>query len=125
MKSAEKESTQGQITTENFLKNLWQHLDPIGQVLMGSLWRDVYETFQDAIALCLLFSIPGWISKLILKADYSGFDECYNAWNAWNVNRYACYVVVGSGFVLWMTIAGRIIGRTIQNIFKQNRGKTK
>ena len=125
MKSADQESKKEKITTEKVLDNLWNHLDKIGYFLMGSLWRDVYETLQDAISLCLLFSIPGWISKLILKADYSGFDECYETWNAWNINRYACYVVVASGFVLWITIAGRIIGRTIKNVFNQNQKKTK
>ena len=110
---------------EEFLETLWKPLDKIGQALMGSLWRDVYETFQDAIALCFLFSIPGWIGNLILKADYSGFDECYNGWNALNVNRYGCYVIVGSGFVLWIIIAGRIIGRTINNVFLKKMKKKK
>ena len=118
MKKAQE--TKKKLTTTEFLENLWQPLDAIGSALMGSLWPDVYETVQDAIALCLLFSIPGWIGKLILKADYSGFDQCYNEWNAWNVNRYACYVIVGSGFVLWITITGRIIGRAIKNIFSKN-----
>ena len=109
------------LTTENFLETLWEPLDAIGRALMGSLWRDVYETVQDAIALSLIFSIPGWIGKLILKADYSGFDQCSNGWNAWNVNRYVCYVIVGSGFVLWIMVAGRIIGRMINNIFPEKK----
>ncbi|MEM9276081.1 MAG: hypothetical protein AAGA80_24440, partial [Cyanobacteria bacterium P01_F01_bin.143] len=70
---------------------------------------------------CLLFSIPGWIGKLILGADYSGFDQCYDQWNIWNVNRYACYVIVGSGFLLWIMVAGRILGRTINNIFSKKK----
>lgn len=37
--------------TEELLENLWPHLDAVGRALMGSLWRDVYETVQDAIAL--------------------------------------------------------------------------
>ncbi len=108
---------------EELLETLWKPLDTIGQALMGTLWRDVYETFQDAIALCFLFSIPGWIGTLILKEDYSGFDECHNCWNALNVNRYGCYVIVGSGFILWIIISGRIIGRTINNVFPKKMKK--
>ncbi len=121
MKTEEQKLETGEIelTTAEFLENCWKPLDAIGQALMGSLWRDVYETVQDAIALCLLFSIPGWIGKLILKADYSGFDQCYQNWNSWNINRYACYVIVGSGFVLWIMVAGRIIGRVINKIFQR------
>lgn len=122
-KEQQAEKLEKKPTMEERLENWWKPLDAIGNALMGSLWRDVYETFQDAIALCLLFSIPGWIGKIILKADYSGFDQCYNGWNAWNVNRYACYVIVGSGFLLWITIAGRIIGRTINNVLKKNKNR--
>ena len=109
------------LTTAELLEKFWNPLDTIGQAFMGNLWRDVYETVQDALALCLLFSIPGWIGKLILGADYSGFDQCYNQWNLWNVNRYACYVIVGSGFVLWIMAAGRILGRTINSIFPKKK----
>ena len=107
------------LTTEQRLENLWKPVDAVGKSLMGSLWRDVYETVQDAIALCALFSIPGAIGKIILKEDYSGFDQCYESWNAWNVNRYACYVIVGSGFILWTVVSGRIMSRTINNVFKK------
>ena len=100
---------------------LEERIDPYGEALMGKLWRVVYETLQDAIALCLLFSIPGWISKVILKADYSGFDQCYQDWNGLNVNRYACCVIVGSGFLLWIIVTGRIIGRTMNSIFSRKK----
>lgn len=108
-----------ELTLEQKLENWWKPLDTLGNALIGSLWRDVYETVQDAIALCLLFSIPGWIGKIILKEDYSGFDQCYEKWNVWNVNRYACYVIVGSGFILWIVVTGRIIARTLKNFFKK------
>ncbi len=110
---------------EAALEQVGEWVEPIGKAIFGSLWRDVYETTQDAIALCFLFSIPGWIGKLVLKADYSGFDQCYQGWNVWNVNRYACYVIVGSGFVLWIVVAGRIIGKTWNSFFgnKENENK--
>ena len=107
------------LTTEQKLEKLWKPIDAVGKSLMGSLWRDVYETVQDAIALCALFSIPGAIGKIILKEDYSGFDRCFENWNAWNVNRYACCVIVASGFILWTVVSGRIIARTINNVFKK------
>ena len=106
---------------EKLLEQAGEIIDPIGKAIFGSLWRDVYETLQDAIALCFLFSIPGWIGKLILEADYSGFDQCYQGWNALNVNRYACYVIVGSGFVLWIVVAGRILGKTLNGLFGKKK----
>lgn len=105
---------------EQILEQAGESIDSIGKAVMRELWRDVYETFQDAIALFILFSIPGWIGKLILKEEYSGFDQCYQGWNAWNVNRYGCYVIIGSGFLLWIIVTGRVLGRalkTIKNIF--------
>ena len=107
------------------LKKAGENIDPIGRAIFGGLWRDVYETLQDAIALCFLFSIPGWIGKLVLGADYSGFDQCYNGWNALNVNRYACYVIVGSGFVLWIVVAGRILGKTFNSLSGKKKDEEK
>ena len=49
-------------------------------------------------------------------------DRCWIEFSEYNVNRYACLIIVGSGFLLWMTIAGRILGRTWNQVF-QRRGK--
>ncbi|MEM7592042.1 MAG: hypothetical protein AAF383_11095 [Cyanobacteria bacterium P01_A01_bin.83] len=43
---------------EEFLEKAGENIDPISKTIFGGLWRDVYETLQDAIALCFLFSIP-------------------------------------------------------------------
>ena len=96
-----------------------EYIDPIGKAVMGELWRDVYETLQDAISLSFLFLIPGWIGKLILKEDYSSFDQCYKAWNGgngWNTNLCGCDVIVGAGFVFWFLITARIMGRAINRV---------
>ena len=103
---------------EKFLENTGNQIDPIGKALTGNLWRIVYETCQESVALCILFLIPKLIGKLIFKVDYSGFDQCYQDWNALNVNRYACYVIVSSNFLLWIMIFGRLVGKTINSIFK-------
>lgn len=79
---------------EKFLERAGEIVDPIGMTIFGSWWRDVYETLQDAISLCFIFSIPGWIGRLILKADYFSFNQCSRGWDVWDVNRYACYVIV-------------------------------
>ena len=50
MKTPEKEQKKEKTTTEKCLEKLWNHVDLIGRALTGSLWRDVYETIQDAIA---------------------------------------------------------------------------
>lgn len=93
-------------------------LDKVFAYLMGELRKDVYETVQDAIALSVLLQIPGWVFKLITGEDYSGFDQCMEGWNQWNVNRYACFVIVASGFTLWIVISGRIIFRLYKSLYE-------
>ena len=105
---------------EQVLEKAGESIDPIGKALMGQLWRDVYETFQDAIALSLLFVIPGVIVKFFTGVDYSDFDQCL-AISASSINRYACFVIVASGFLLWIIVTGRIIGRTINSIFSRKK----
>ena len=90
---------------------------------MGELKKDVYETVQDAIALLVLLQIPGLVFKLITGEDYSGFDKCMVEWNQWSVNRYACFVIVASGFTLWIVISGRIIFRLYKSLYELAREK--
>lgn len=108
--------------TREFLLQLWNPLDEIGKALVGSLWRDVYVTIQDAIALGVLLRIPSAIGRLVIGADYSGFDVCLEAGNVWSINRYACFVIVTSGFALWIVLGGRILirfGRRLIDVAKE------
>lgn len=100
-----------------FLVNAGNFLGRFGKFFLGDFRNDVYTTIQEAIALYLLFKIPGWIGQFITGQDYAGFDQCM-AWTQWNVNRYACYAIVASGFSLWIVIIGRIIFRLIKNLLK-------
>lgn len=94
---------------ETFLE---ERIDPYGEALMGKLWRVVFETIQDAISLSILIVIPGVILKFFANADYSDFAQCL-AISPLNVSRIICFVIVGSGFLLWIVLGGRFIGRTI------------
>ena len=96
-------------------KFIEKRIDPYGEALMGELWRVVFETIQDTIALSILIVIPGVILKLFANADYSDFAQCL-AISALNVSRIICFVIVGSGFLLWTVLGGRFIGRTISII---------
>jgi hypothetical protein len=40
--------------TQKVLTSVWESLDQVGQGLMGELWRTVYQSVQDAIALGVL-----------------------------------------------------------------------
>jgi hypothetical protein len=76
---------------------------------MGDLWRAVYLSVQDAIALSILLQLPSFIGRVIIGKDFSGFDVCLQE-NPLGVSRYACFIIITSDFCLWI-IAGRIIGR--------------
>jgi hypothetical protein len=96
--------------TKHFLQNVWESVDQIGQALMGDLWRTVYLSIQDAIALYLLLLIPDSIGKWIFGKSFSDFGICLQE-NALSPTRYACFIIVASDFLLWIVLAGRIIGR--------------
>lgn len=96
--------------TEEFIEKVSEPLDILGRRLMGDLWRTFYLTVQDAIALSLILQVPGLIGQLILGKSFSSFDVCLQQ-NPLGVNRYACFIIVASDFLLWIVLAGRILGR--------------
>lgn len=96
--------------TEQFLISAWEPIDAVGKGLMGELWRTVYLSIQDAIALSVLLKLPSLISHIIIGKNFSGFDACIQE-NAYGVSFYACFVIVISDFCLWVVLAGRILGR--------------
>lgn len=96
--------------TKQFLENCWEPVDQIGQALMGDLWRIVYLSIQDAIALYLLVLIPDSIGKWIFGKSFSDFGICLQE-NALGPTRYACFIIVASDILLWIVLGGRIMGR--------------
>jgi hypothetical protein len=95
---------------ERCLYHVWEPLDLLGRGLMGDLWRSVYLSVQDAIALSILLELPSLIGRVILGKRFSGFDVCLYE-NKFGVSRYACFVIIVSDFCLWVILAGRITGR--------------
>ncbi len=106
------------------LKNIWEPLDLLGQSLMGDYWRTVYLSVQDAIALYILLKIPDLIGQLIFGKSFSSFDVCLKE-NALGASFYACFIIVVSDFLLWIIIAGRIIGRFLADLSDLRKGKGK
>ncbi len=103
-------NTQAGKRTKQFLENCWESVDQIGKALMGDLWRTVYLSIQDAIALYLLLKIPDLIGKLIFGKSFSDFGICLQE-DALSPTRYACFIIVASDFLLWIVLAGRILAR--------------
>lgn len=95
---------------ERLLLNVWEPLDVLGRGLGGDLWRAVYLSVQDAIALSILLQLPSLIGRVIIGRDFSSVDVCLQE-NPLGVSRYACFVIITSDFCLWIILAGRIIGR--------------
>lgn len=108
--------------TEQILKNLWEPLDLIGRSLAGELWRTLYLTIQDAIALSLLLRIPSAISYLIIGKSFSSFDVCLQE-SAFGASRYACFIIVISDFMLWMLLAFRLFGRFFADFLNVMRSR--
>jgi hypothetical protein len=110
--------------TKNFLHNIWEPLDELGKALMGDLWRTFYLSVQDAIALSLLLQIPSLIGKWILGKSFSDFGICLQE-SVLSPTRYACFVIVTADFLLWIVLAGRVIGRfwaDLQSLRKSKGG---
>jgi hypothetical protein len=114
--------------TQKVLTSVWESLDQVGQGLMGELWRTVYQSVQDAIALGVLLQVPSWLGKIIIGKDFASYDLCLKE-SPLGVTRYACYIMVTSDFLLWILLASRIFGRFIaegrerwQNMRDNDRG---
>ncbi|EGJ28619.1 MULTISPECIES: hypothetical protein [Moorena] len=105
----------GKVINE-LLINIWEPLDQLGKALIGDLWRDVYLTIQDAIGLGILYVIFGWIFHWITKENFTSFDQCWNTWSVWEVNRYFCLVVVLLAFSSCITLCGRILKRLLKDM---------
>lgn len=88
---------------------------------MGDLWRTVYLSVQDAIALSTLLQLPGLVGRIIIGKDFASFDVCLQE-NALGVSRYACFIIVISDFLLWIGLAGRILGRFWADLRELRRG---
>jgi hypothetical protein len=100
--------------TQAFLTSFWESLDQLGHALMGDLWRTVYLSIQDAIALGVLLQVPSWLGRIIIGKDFASFDLCLQE-SPLGVTRYACYIIVTSDFLLWILLAFRILGRFISD----------
>jgi hypothetical protein len=117
--------------TQAFLISFWESLDQLGSALMGDLWRTVYLSIQDAIALGVLLQVPSWVGRIIIGKDFASFDLCQLE-SPLGVTRYACYIIITSDFLLWILLASRILGRFIaegreqwQNMKDKNHGARK
>jgi hypothetical protein len=92
------------------LLSIWEPVNLVGHSLTGDLWKTIYSTLQDTIALALALRLPGLIGKWIIGKDFSAFDVCWGE-NPLGVSRYACYLIVTADFALWIVLGGRIVGR--------------
>lgn len=107
--------------SERLLLSVWEPLDVLGRGLIGDLWRNVYLSIQDAIALSVLLQLPSLVGRIIIGKDFSSFDICLQE-NALGVSRYACFIIITSDFCLWIILAGRIIGRFWTDLRRLRRG---
>ncbi|WP_081431279.1 hypothetical protein [Moorena bouillonii] len=91
------------------MQHIWTSVDKLGKALLGDMWRSVYLSLQDAIALLVILYIPSLIGQLILSNSFLDFSVCMES--AIGVQFYASLIIGAANFLLWILIAGRIIGR--------------
>ena len=96
--------------TQKLVMNVLEFVDQVFYGLMGQLGRTVYGSIQDAIALGILLKLPSLIGEIIIGKDFSSLDICLKE-SPFGASRYACFIIVASDFLLWIVLAGRIIGR--------------
>ncbi|WP_341530668.1 hypothetical protein WKK05_16155 [Nostoc sp. UHCC 0302] len=113
--SSSKKQLTSREKAEKILAAVLEPIDVVGKALMGDLWKTLYESVQDALALSLLLHIPSLIGTLILGKEFSGFDTCMRE-SPFGVNRFACFIIVTSDFCLWIVLAGRIISRFLSDL---------
>lgn len=96
--------------TQKLVMNVLEFVDQVLYGLMGPLGRTVFGSIQDAIAIGILLKLPSLIGEIIIGKDFSSFDICLK--ESWlGASCYACLIIVASDFLLWIVLAGRIIGR--------------
>lgn len=117
-----KPKTKSGLMAKRLILSIWEPIDLLGKGLMGSLWKTVYLSIQDAISLSILLKLPSFIGLIIIGKDFSSYDVCLQE-NSLGVARYACFIIISSDFCLWMVLAGRIIGRFWVDI-RGLKGKT-
>lgn len=96
--------------TKKVVMNILESVDQVFYALMGKLGRTVYGSIQDAIGIGIILKLPSLIGEIIIGKDFSGFNICLQE-NPWGISFYACFIIVGSDFLLWIVLAGRIIAR--------------
>ncbi|MEZ2238388.1 hypothetical protein [Microcoleus sp.] len=101
--------------TQKLVMNVLEVVDQVLYGLMGPLGRTVFGSIQDAIAIGIILKLPGLIGEIIIGKDFSGFDICLQE-SSWGVSRYACFIIVASDFLLWIVLAGRIIGKFLADL---------
>jgi hypothetical protein len=96
--------------TKKVVMNILESVDQVFYALMGKLGRTVYGSIQDAIGIGIILKLPSLIGEIIIGKDFSGFNICLQE-SPWGISFYACFIIVGSDFLLWIVLAGRIIAR--------------
>lgn len=91
------------------MQHIWTSVDKLGKALLGDMWRSVYLSFQDAIALLVILYIPSLIGQLILSNTFLDFSVCLDS--TIGVQFYGSLIIGAANFLVWILIPGRIIGR--------------
>jgi hypothetical protein len=103
---------------DKFLTNVFDVIDVVGKKILGGWWETVYLSIQDALAMGLLIQVPDKLGHLITGKTFNSLDACAQEGSWGNVNRYVCFVMVSSNFILWFILAARIIIRNILDFKK-------
>jgi hypothetical protein len=103
------------VRSKSFIEGCFEVLDLIGQKVMGELWKTVYLSIQDAIALAFLIRVSGQIAYWISGKDFSSFAVCSKE-DPLGPSYWACYIIVLLDFALWFVLVPRFGIRFIKDL---------
>lgn len=102
-------------STEEFLNTIWELLDTVGKKIFGELWESIYLTVQDGIGLYIIVHIPSLIMLAFFGKTFFSYSVCLSVEDYLSPIRAGCFVIVTADFCVWMVLAGRIIGRFLED----------
>ena len=91
-----------------------ESINSVGSFLLGDLWKTFCLSVQDALAVGLVLLLPRLIGSILQYGEFERISDCHTL-DIDSPRTLACYVIVSSGFLAWILIAGRFLGRFIKD----------
>lgn len=96
-------------------------IDELGKFLLGSWWRQVISSVQDAIGIGFLLWLPARIIEVISGKSFSTIENCFQ--DTSGPSSIACIATIASDYSCWIIYFGRVISRFIRQVLNKETYK--